>query len=618
MTFAAVTLLGMTMGQPPAPSPAPDYYPMNSRTIKLPIEYKQDRKKIRQVLLYVARGENTWYQEGFVTPDKDSFVYVAKEDGLYWFKMVIEYMNGTKDPADLTIGAPDLKMVIDATPPQVRVTNARRISDGGRDEIVIEWGIDDKFPNDAETKVHFCATGSPQPKWQQVTRPDKTPVWTGVRFPCGTPDGVTVRITAVDLAGNQTQVTKDFAPASAAQVATTAPPPPVSPPAQTPTAPILPAAVGAGTAPQNNTLPNSGGAAAPPPPDVSALTGPGPITPAGSPPAPITPAGNPPPAPIIPPGPQVPPPAWPGDQSGVAKRPTYQPADYQPPVYQQPTPPAGATGGAQQPLRTVDPKAPKEPAPVTSGAAPANWNGPAPAADAPRAQVIGYPRFDLGYDLEQRGPSGISRVDLWVTRDEGKSWRKWSQHDGKNGAVRVTLDVQQNPQKLEGAYGFRLVPVSGAGLSEREPVANDPPDLRVVLDVTPPQLDLFPVEADPNNPDALVIKWVATDRNFGDEPITLEWSESAAGPWHPIASAGTDPVVQATALNAPVAKRLANTGQYAWRVPVGTPARVYLKATAVDAAGNVTEKVTVDPITVDLTKPRARINGIVPPGPPRP
>ena len=82
MTFAAVTLLGLAVGQPPAP----DYYPMNSRTIKLPIEYKKDRKAIRQVLLYVARnGENTWYQEGFVTPDKDAFVYVAKEDGVYWF-----------------------------------------------------------------------------------------------------------------------------------------------------------------------------------------------------------------------------------------------------------------------------------------------------------------------------------------------------------------------------------------------------------------------------------------------------------------------------------------------------------------------------------------------------
>jgi hypothetical protein len=143
--------------------------------------------------------------------------------------------------------------------------------------------------------------------------------------------------------------------------------------------------------------------------------------------------------------------------------------------------------------------------------------------------------------------------------------------------------------------------------------------MRVVLDVTPPQLDLFPPASDPSNPDTLLIQWKATDRNFGDDPITLEWSESATGPWHPIASTGgNDPVVQATALATPTPKRLPNSGQYGWRVPAGTPAHVYLKATARDAAGNVTEKVTRDPITVDLTKPRAKISGIVPPILPRP
>jgi hypothetical protein len=172
----------------------------------------------------------------------------------------------------------------------------------------------------------------------------------------------------------------------------------------------------------------------------------------------------------------------------------------------------------------------------------------------------------------------------------------------------------QNAQELEGTYGFRLVPVSGAGLSEREPVEGDTPDMRIVLDVTPPQLELFQPAADPNNTDTLLILWKATDRNFGDDPITLEWSEATAGPWHPIASAGNDPVVQATAVVAPVPKKLANTGQFGWRVPAGTPARVYLKVTARDGAGNVTEKVTVNPVTVDLTKPRARISGIVPPG----
>jgi hypothetical protein len=538
----ALALVGYSVGQPAQPI-GPDYFPMNSRTIKLPIEYKKDRKSIRQVLLYVARnGENTWYQEAFVTPDKDHFVYVAKDDGIYWFKMVIEDLKGNKDPVDVTRDPPDLKMLIDTTPPAIRVTNAKRTGD----DVVIEWAIEDKFPTDAEPKVQFRAMNNPLGYWTDVKLPANSR--TGVAFKCG-PDAVTVRIVATDLAGNRNEATRDFPTGSAST--SLAPP----------NTPVLPS-----------------GPSAPSGPTIQ------------------------PPADLVPPiGPLSPAPPAPPIQPPVSTQPTQ-------PIYTQPTQPQP---GSMQPLAVVDPKAP----PALSGAQPAAaWNTGTPAApppELPRAQAVRFTRFDLGYDLEQRGPSGISRVDLWVTRDDGRSWNKWSQHDGKGGSVRVVLDVRENA-KLEGLYGFRLVPVSGAGLSEREPVAGDAPDLRVTVDVTAPQIDLFPLMSDPNAPETLLVQWKASDSNFGDDPITLEWSDAPNGPWHPVASNGEAPVVQATALNAPVARKLANTGQYAWKVPAGVPARVYLKATARDAAGNVKEVVTREPQLVDLTKPRAKINGIVP------
>jgi hypothetical protein len=235
----------------------------------------------------------------------------------------------------------------------------------------------------------------------------------------------------------------------------------------------------------------------------------------------------------------------------------------------------------------------------------------APTIEVSRAQVINYYAFDLGYDIESRGPSGISRVDLWVTRDDGRTWLKWSQHDGKGGSVRVNLNAPANPQP-EGAYGFRVVVVSGAGLSDREPAPGDAPDMRVVVDVTRPTLDLFPPSSDPANPDTLVIQWRAADKNFGEDPITIEWSDKPTGPWQPVAAAGD--VVQ-VGTDPPRPRGLPNTGQYAWRVPAGLPPRVYLKVTARDAAGNEHTVVTRDPILVDLVKPRAKISGIVPPRP---
>ena len=146
-----------------------------------------------------------------------------------------------------------------------------------------------------------------------------------------------------------------------------------------------------------------------------------------------------------------------------------------------------------------------------------NPSASTPTVEVSRGQTINYLAFDLGYEVESRGPSGISRVDLWVTRDDGRTWLKWSQHDGKGSSVRVNLNVPANPQP-EGTYGFRVVPVSGAGLSEREPTAGDAPDLRVVVDVTPPQLDLFPPVGDPTSADTLVIQWKAADKNFADDP----------------------------------------------------------------------------------------------------
>jgi hypothetical protein len=551
MNFAAA-LVGLTLGQPPAPMS--DYFPMNSRSIKIPIKYEKDRKTIRQVKLYVARnGENTWYQDAAVPPDREFFTYLAKEDGIYWFTMVEEDLQGKHIPADLTRTPPDLKVIVDTVQPRVQYTNARRSGE----EVVVEWFVDDKNPDEGKTQVHF-RVGGEAGYWQEVALPAASK--SGVRFPSGTTGAVAVRVTAFDLAGNKTEMVREIGGTSPnAMSSTSLSPPttttPVKPPAATSADPLAP-------------------------PDI------GPLPPTGGPPSPAAP----------------------------------------PPV-SPPTPPAGTGTGAANtaatPLPTVDPKLPVVPAgsPPSGNPTPvAVWSGaPAstPTVEVTRAQSINYLAFDLGYEVESRGPSGIGRLDLWVTRDDGKTWLKWSQHDGKGASVRVNLNVPANPQP-EGTYGFRVVPVSGAGLSEREPVSGDSPDLRVVVDVTAPQLDIFPPVGDPTSPDTLVIQWKATDKNFGDDPITIEWSDKPTGPWQP--AAGNTEVLQAGAGNTPQVRRIANTGSFGWRVPSGVAPRVYLKVTARDAAGNVREVVTRDPILVDLVKPKAKISGIVAPsgGTPRP
>jgi hypothetical protein len=542
MNFATA-LIGITLGQPPAAPPGPDYYPLASRTIKLPIKYERDRKGIRQVKLYVARnGENTWYQEAAVPPDRDAFTFLAKEDGIYWFTMVEEDLQGKNIPADLTRTPPDLKVLVDTVQPRIQFTNAKR----NGEEVVVEWFVEDKNPDENKTQVHFRPAGS-EGYWQEVTLPAGSK--SGVRFAAGTTAPIAVRVTATDVVGNKSEATREIAGTGPSTITTTSMSPHTSVP---PTTPVTPSS---GT-----------GSMIPPPESLAPLapTGPAPV-------APANPGGSPPAA---------------AASSGAAAAPV------------QPPPTA----------ETRSPSAPAAASPV------AVWTGNAgassPTVEISRGQTINYLSFDLGYEVEARGPSGISRVDLWVTRDDGKTWLKWSQYDGKGSSVRVNLGVPGNPQP-EGAYGFRVVPVSGAGLSEREPASGDAPDLRVIVDVTPPQLDLFPPVGDPKSTDTLVIQWKAFDRNFTEEPISIEWSDKPTGPWQPVATGGDG--VQPATVTAPALRRLANTGSFAWRVPSGLPPKVYLKVTARDAAGNEKTVVTRDPILVDLVKPRAKVSGIVGP-----
>ena len=280
-----------------------------------------------------------------------------------------------------------------------------------------------------------------------------------------------------------------------------------------------------------------------------------------------------------------------------------------------PTPPAGtnwsppaapAAGGTPLPVSSES-NVPK-PIPVMSGPPAAPAFTPS-STELPGVTYVRTPRFDLQYQVEN-GPSGVSRIDLYVTRDDGRTWTKWSQHDGRESPLKVKLDTPFNSQR-EGDYGFKLVPVSGVGLTDDAPSPGTAPELRVHLDETPPLIRPFQPTADSTQRNTLVLHWQASDRNLGREPIAIEWSESPTGPWKPVA--GGDAVLPVGDGIATAPNRLPNTGSFAWQLPASmTTHKVYLKFTAWDAAGNKSEVVTQSPVLVDLTKPRARIQGIAP------
>jgi hypothetical protein len=225
-------------------------------------------------------------------------------------------------------------------------------------------------------------------------------------------------------------------------------------------------------------------------------------------------------------------------------------------------------------------------------------------------QVINVARFDLAYEVEQKGPSGISKVEIWVTRDDGRTWQKWSSTEKTDGTVTVDLATKNNPQ-VEGIYGIKIVLQSGAGLSSGPPVSGEAPEMRVDVDLTPPVVTIYEPLPDPNQKDTMVLRWQANDRNMAVDPITLEWAEQPSGPWNPIVSTegGTAPIGSSAAV---AAKRLPHTSQYAWKLPPNFPThRVYVRIAARDTAGNIGAVVSPHPILVDMNKPVAKIHGII-------
>ena len=560
MNLTAWAVLGLAagLGQVPAPPPAAkevapvaitlgaikDVFPTNSRTHRLDIVYPEGKRDlVGHVALLVSRDEGqTWAVADTVKPDRERLNreylnLVAREDGLHFVNLVFYFKDGTSDPKDPSREAAEYKMLIDSTPPVVKIVNATRQGD----DVLLDWTADDKYLNEAATQVLYKAAANPLNEWTPV--PPGSIAKRSTKFRPAFAGPLVVRVIASDYAENRADmarelpagvVTASYAPTPAGEV-----PPPVVPlPAPTITPAGVPATPGAPTV----------------------------VMPVG-----VVPAA----VPALAPVPTLPLPA---------------------PVAQAATP---------LPLVTAsEPAAPLNVAPLAT----TGNSGSPPAAVAPAAAPVNptqYLRgtdFDLLYEVENNGPSGLSRVDLYVTRDQGQTWAKWSSHPGKERPLKVKLGRGYEANK-DGEYGLKLVPVSGVGLADDAPTAGTPPDHRVVVDTAAPQVFIYPHGVAPGQANAVALNWVARDANFGPTPITIEWGETPAGPWRSVAS----PDVAQAGGGAGVA-RLPNTGQYLWTLPAGMPThRVYLRVTATDRAGNRSEHVTRDPITVDLMRPKVRI-----------
>ncbi len=176
---------------------------------------------------------------------------------------------------------------------------------------------------------------------------------------------------------------------------------------------------------------------------------------------------------------------------------------------------------------------------------------------------------------------------------------------GKKDGLAFTLDTPDPTVEIgydapkDGLYGFIIQPISGAGTKADDPRQGDAPQYLVEVDTTAPEILIKTVRVGGGglNGPLVDIEYVSSDKNEMPEPITLEYSEDKTT-WKRIVD------------------RTANSGKYTWEIQDKKLWRFYVRASAVDKAGNSKFDTTKDPILVDLDKPAGTVEQVNPNGQP--
>ncbi len=215
----------------------------------------------------------------------------------------------------------------------------------------------------------------------------------------------------------------------------------------------------------------------------------------------------------------------------------------------------------------------------------------APSSDRPQFagradQYVNDLEFEIDYQVDRAGTFGISRVELWGTRDGGRSWRRLAIDSDNVSPIRASV-----PEP--GDYGLRIVVETAGGLDPRTPRPGDRPELTLRVDTELPTAQLMDVrQGEAYFADHLIITWQASDADLSETPISLSYSSRANGPWIPLATG------------------LANSGRYSWRLQRHLPGQIFLQLEATDRAGNVASATTPTPIAVALPIPTGSLQAV--------
>ena len=205
------------------------------------------------------------------------------------------------------------------------------------------------------------------------------------------------------------------------------------------------------------------------------------------------------------------------------------------------------------------------------------------------------------------GPSGLTRATLWAA-DDKLVWQ--TPPGGELGPKPAPEAVAPDRPRIiplnftykaekDGTYNFIIVVENHRGPSRRAPKNNDPGDIQVVVDTTPPVVEILSMKVSENGDRGAVvdIRWKATDLNIAATPIMLEYrpANKDQSSWKDIGPGWMD-----------------NTGQYTWTAPTGESHEFDIRIRCKDRAGNEGMKIAEKPVNTDLSRPTIEYGDVVP------
>lgn len=538
-----LVLASLLCAQTSAIAATPQPIPTNKTRFRIPFKIDPaalQRMNARELQLHVSKdGGVTWEMAQSLPPDSAKFEYQALGDGDYWF--AVKTLDG-RNQLHPPVGQYETGLIVqvDTLAPLLDLT-LQQLSAG---KVQLTWNAADAHLDPATLKIEYLQPSSQD--WEQV---EITPKSSG-QISWNVPDQgqVKVRGTIADAAGNigkgQTQ----------AQITAVADPPPKPKPGRR--VPIAGLEEGQEQA--------------------SAISGPqdetrGPLKLNGA-------AGK-----LA--NPRIAPPVTP------PITPSAEDADYKGPVIT----PFGGTAAAPSVTpseRFIAASANSRPdimkgrwgnEPETTSIDRAPAATSSPMRNSGQRRIVSSRRFQIGYSIDDVGPSGIGAVELYITQDMGRKWWKY----GEDPDRRSPFDVEV-PQ--DGDYGFAIRVRSGVGLTNDPPLPGEPPAIVVGIDQTPPSVELLSAQQGKGSDSNRVqVRWRIADEHLASKPVAIYYAPSRNGPWESVSSWTDD------------------HGSYEWTVMPGSPSQFYVRVVARDMAGNTAKADSPQPILVDLVRPNARI-----------